>query len=86
MKFTVKPGTSAQLQEIGIAAPGRAVSEFSGMSTRSEDWVMTNARFKVEGLRRAGELQMTTQLGRGRALDIFNSNLVHFEPWYLKER
>jgi hypothetical protein len=71
-KLTTKPGTSAQLQEIGIAAPGDARVVFPDMSTRNGPWMQTNARFKVEGG------QMTTQLGQGRALDIFNENLIDF--------
>ncbi|KAF0811237.1 hypothetical protein IGB42_04295 [Andreprevotia sp. IGB-42] len=72
-KLTTKPGTSAQLQEIGIAAPGDAPAVFPDMSTRTGPWMQTNARFKVEGG------QMTTQLGQGHALDIFNQNLIDFE-------
>ncbi|MDH5328175.1 MAG: putative Ig domain-containing protein [Gammaproteobacteria bacterium] len=71
-RLTTKPGTSAQLQEIGIAAPGDARVVFPDMSTRNGPWMQTNARFKVEGG------QMTTQLGQGRALDIFNENLIDF--------
>ncbi len=35
--------------------------------------MQSNARFKVEGG------QMTTQLGQGRAIEIFSRNLVLFE-------
>lgn len=84
MKFTLKPGTSAQLQEIGIAANKQAEAFFPEMSTRTGKWMETNARFKVEGAKKVGVDQMTTQLGQGRALDIFNSNILHFEPWYLR--
>jgi filamentous hemagglutinin len=84
MKFTVKPGTSAQLQEIGIAANPAAAAQFPGMSVRTGKWMQTDARFKVEGFDKVGVDQMTTQLGQGRALDIFNSNIIHFEPWYVK--
>jgi hypothetical protein len=71
-KLTTAPGTSAQLQEIGIAANKPAALEFPEMSTQTGPWMQTNARFKVEGG------QMTTQLGQGRALEIFNRNLVDF--------
>ena len=73
VKITVAPGTSAQLQEIGIAANNAAAVQFPEMSTRTGSWMQTNARFKVEGG------QMTTQLGRGKAIDIFNKNIVDFE-------
>ncbi|SFV18125.1 hypothetical protein, partial [Pseudoduganella namucuonensis] len=72
VKITVAPGTSAQLQEIGIAANKPAAAQFPNMSTQTGSWMQTNARFKVEGG------QMTTQLGQGRAIDIFNQNIVDF--------
>jgi hypothetical protein len=84
VKFTLKPGTSAQLQEIGIAAPGKASDVLPNLSTRTGDWVQDSARFKVEGVRRVGIPQMTTQLGQGKALDIFNLNIIDFEPWKLE--
>jgi hypothetical protein len=84
VKFTLKPGTSAQLQEIGIAAPGKALDVLPNLSTRTGDWVQDSARFKVEGVRRVGVPQMTTQLGQGKALDIFNLNIIDFEPWKLE--
>jgi filamentous hemagglutinin len=73
VKITVAPGTSAQLQEIGIAANKPAATQFPNMPTQTGSWMQTNARFKVEGG------QMTTQLGQGKAIDIFNQNIVDFE-------
>ncbi|WP_215796521.1 hypothetical protein [Paludibacterium paludis] len=73
VKITVTPGTSAQLQEVGIAANKPAKIQFPTMSTQTGPWMQSNARFKVEGG------QMTTQLGQGRAIDIFNKNIVDFE-------
>jgi hypothetical protein len=70
IQITVKPGTSSALQEIGIATNKPAYLEFPSMSTTNGKWMFTNARFKGEGG------QMTTQLGQGRALDIFNNNIV----------
>ena len=43
------------------------------MSTLTGKWMKTNTRFKVEGG------QMTTQLGQGRGVKIFNKNIVYFE-------
>jgi len=43
------------------------------MSTQTGKWMDTNTRFKVEGG------QMTTQLGQGKGIEIFNKNIVHFE-------
>jgi len=74
VKFTTKPGTSAQLQQIGIAANKPAAIELPHLSTQTGKWNQTHARFKVE------KGQMTTQLGQGKALDIFNNNILDFEP------
>ncbi|ARU54288.1 hypothetical protein OLMES_0181 [Oleiphilus messinensis] len=76
VRITTKPGTSAQLQEIGIAANEPAAFELPHLSTQTGPWVQTHARFKVE------KGQMTTQLGQGRALEIFNKNIIDFEPLY----
>jgi len=70
IQITVEPGTSSLLQDIGIATNKPAYLEFPSMSTRNGEWMFTNARFKGEGG------QMSTQLGQGAALDIFNKNIV----------
>lgn len=43
------------------------------MSPQTGKWINTNTRFKVK----VG--QMTTQLGHGIGVKIFNKNIVHFE-------
>jgi LysM repeat protein len=73
VRFTTKPGTSAQLQQIGIAANEPAAGHFTGMPTTANNWTQNNARFKFE----SG--QMTTQLGQGKALEIYNENMVNFK-------
>ena len=73
VKIVVKPGTFSELEKIGIAANKPASSQFPNMSTQTEKWMNTNTRFKVEGG------QMTTQLGQGKGMEIFNKNIVHFE-------
>lgn len=73
VKITVAPGTSARLQQIGIAANKPASEQFPGMSTQTGKWMQSHVRFKVEGG------QMTTQLGKGKGIDIFNENIVDFE-------
>jgi hypothetical protein len=73
VKITTQSGTSAQLQEIGIAANKPAAVELPHLSTQTGKWNQTNARFKVE------QDQMTTQLGQGKALEIFNENIIDFE-------
>jgi filamentous hemagglutinin len=73
VKFTVSPGTSEQLQEIGIAANRPAATQLPDISTQTGPWMQTNVRFKVEGG------QMTTQLGKGPGINIFNQNMIQFE-------
>ncbi|AXL53218.1 filamentous hemagglutinin [Paraburkholderia caffeinilytica] len=72
VQFTMAPGTSAALQQIGIAANLPAAIEFPDMSTQVGSWMQTNVRFKVEGG------QMTTQLGQGAGVNIFNKNIIQF--------
>ena len=73
VQFTTTPGTSAQLQEIGIAANPPATAQLPDLSTQTGPWMQTNVRFKVEGG------QMTTQLGQGAGINIFNQNIVQFQ-------
>ena len=73
VKFTTAPGTSEQLQEIGIAANPPAAAQLPDLSTQTGSWMQTNVRFKVEGG------QMTTQLGQGPGINIFNQNIVQFD-------
>lgn len=73
VKIVVKPGTFSQLEKIGISANKPASTQFPNMSTQTRKWMNTNTRFKVEGG------QMTTQLGQGKGIEIFNKNIVHFE-------
>jgi filamentous hemagglutinin len=47
--------------------------QFPAMSRETGPWVENHAQFKGEGG------QMTTQLGCGKALEIFNDGLIHFE-------
>jgi hypothetical protein len=73
VKITVKSGTFSELEKIGIAANEPAAKQFPNMSNRTGKWMQTNTRFKVEGG------QMTTQLGQGKGIEIFNHNIVDFE-------
>ena len=70
-RIATAPGTSAKLQEIGIAANEPTAGYFPHMSTQTGSWMQTNARFKFESN------QMTTQLGQGKALEIYNQNIIH---------
>lgn len=73
VKITVKPGTFSELEKIGISANEATTKQYPNMSTQTGKWMDTNTRFKVEGG------QMTTQLGQGKGMEIFNNNIVHFE-------
>ena len=72
-QIVVNPGTFSKFEKIGIAENKPACTQFPKMSTQTGKWVNTNTRFKVEGG------QMTTQLGQGRGVKIFNKNIVYFE-------
>lgn len=67
------PGTSVQLQTIGIAVNPPAAAQLPALLTQKGPWMQTNVRFKVEGGK------MTNQLGQGRGIDIFNHNMVQFD-------
>ena len=73
VKITVKPGTFSELEKIGIAVNEAEAKQLPSMLTQTGKWMDTNTRFKVEGG------QMTTQLGQGKGMEIFNNNIVHFE-------
>ncbi|WP_232427491.1 filamentous hemagglutinin N-terminal domain-containing protein [Burkholderia ubonensis] len=73
VQFTMAPGTSDKLQGIGIAANPPAAAVLPNLSTQIGSWMQNNVRFKVEGG------QMTTQLGQGSGINIFNQNIVHFQ-------
>lgn len=83
VRLTTKPGTSAELQKIGIAENIPTALDFPEMSTRTGKWNTTNARFKVETkdnpVINGGMGVMNTQLGKGTALKIFNDNLPRYE-------
>ncbi|MES2039354.1 MAG: LysM peptidoglycan-binding domain-containing protein [Pseudomonadota bacterium] len=87
VKIVTKPGTSSKLQEIGIAGNSTAEARFPAMSTNSIKWNESNAQFKGEGkgipVLNNGAGMMTTQLGKGNALTIYNGEIVSFEPLYI---
>jgi insecticidal toxin complex protein TccC len=73
IQFILKPGTSKEIQTIGLAMGKEAISRFPAMKKSGGDWKMTNAQFKSEGK------QMTTQLGQGVAINIFNKSIVDYK-------
>lgn len=74
VKFSLRPGTVANLRSIGVRAHGRANQLLlPDMPVVKPRWGYRNALFKLErGNQNIG-------LGRGRALDIFNDSIVGFE-------
>ena len=71
--IVVNPGTFSKLEKIGIAENKPACTQFPNMSSQTGKRMKTNTRFKVKGW------QMTTQLGQGKGVKIFNKNIVHYE-------
>ncbi|MCG1041753.1 hypothetical protein KQH60_03855 [Mycetohabitans sp. B8] len=74
IQFILKPGTSEELQTIGLSMGKAAEERFPTMTKSLGKWAMTNAQFKSEGK------QMTTQLGQGDAINIFNKCIVDYKP------
>ena len=78
VEFETKPGTTAQLEAIGVSdgAP-HTKSVHPDMPTGGKGWTKEHARFKTESLN--GKPQINIQLGKGKALDTFNDNIVSFK-------
>ncbi|MFN8417604.1 MAG: hypothetical protein U0U66_14840 [Cytophagaceae bacterium] len=83
VKFQVKLGTIDELKTIGVTDGHPLVAEqFGNMPTNAQiggGWNQTRARFKVETLTLTNTQQVNIALGQGRALQIFNDNLLHFQ-------
>ncbi|MFK7004825.1 MULTISPECIES: hypothetical protein [Flavobacterium] len=83
MKFKVKNGTIDELKLIGVTDGNPLVkAQFGEMSTAKDiggSWNATHARFKVETLKSTGQQQVNIALGKGKALDKFNDNILEFE-------
>jgi RHS repeat-associated protein len=78
VEFEMKPGTTQQLADIGVSdgAP-HTKSVHPDLPLAEKGWNKTSARFKTESLH--GKPQINIQLGRGKGLDVFNSNIVSFK-------
>lgn len=75
VEFRMKPGTLAALEAIGVHDGTALVTgQYPNMPPTGPRWAENNARFKGE------KGQINIALGRGRALDIFNDNIVGFTP------
>ena len=67
---------SGQLSAYGVKA------QFGEMPTAKDiggSWNNTSARFKVETLKSTGQQQVNIALGKGKALEKFNDNILEFE-------
>jgi hypothetical protein len=83
VRFEVKPGTTAQLEAIGVRGPGPVVEgAYPAMPSvdTARTWNQNNALFKQEPLQPGDIPQVNIGLGKGPALDIFNDNIVSFTP------
>lgn len=75
MRFTVRDGTTAALQDIGVRnASDVTRTRYPDMPLVSKGWRNSAAFFKGEG---PGHVNIG--LGGGRALDIFNDAILSFE-------
>lgn len=83
VRLTVKPGTIDELMSIGGTGNAGTAKLFPELPRVSKGWSMTNAQFKLEATNKLhinnGLGVVNTGLGRGDALNLFNSNLLKFE-------
>ena len=74
IKFKVKKGTTEKLMDIGVRDESSTLAdEFSNMPKSTNGWGKNHAQFKKE------KEQLNIGLGKGKALDIFNENIVETE-------
>lgn len=77
VRITVKPGTAQQLEDIAVTGNAATTELFPELppAVTVSNWTKTNAMLKLEN---NGSI-VTTGLGRGTALRIFNQNIIKFE-------
>lgn len=74
VRLEVRQGTTKQLTQIGVRDRSRQVTkDYGSMPACFKGWGTDHAYFKGEGG------QTNIGLGQGRALEIFNQNLVGFQ-------
>jgi insecticidal toxin complex protein TccC len=73
VQFTVKPGTWAKIREIALVTNKEELNFFPDLSFKKGDWLEEHAKLKKESN------QITTQVGKGKALKIFNDNIIGFQ-------
>ena len=73
VKFELRNGTTNSLLEIGVGNNAdQAIRDYGVLPQVSKGWTENNAFFKGEGT------QTNIGLGQGKALEIFNSNIINF--------
>jgi hypothetical protein len=82
VKFQMQRGTLDKLKSIGVRNDDskKMMQYFSDMQEVKEitKWTKNNALFKTEGSE-YGMLQINIGLGRGKAINEFNENIINFE-------
>ncbi|WP_173138072.1 RHS repeat-associated core domain-containing protein [Paenibacillus tritici] len=74
IEFKVNAGTTKSLEKIGVRdASDLTKNVYNNMPTVSKGWTSINAYFKGEGD------QINIGLGKGNALDTFNSNIIEYK-------
>lgn len=74
VRFQTKAGTYDKLKNVGFRAHGtKSANLFPELSPVKRGWGKRGAQFKPEGD------QVNIGLGKGKALEIFNDNVVGFE-------
>lgn len=73
VQFTLKPGTWDKIRKIALVTNKEELAFFPDLSFKKGDWVNDHAKFKKEAN------QITTQVGKGEALKIFNENIIGFQ-------
>ena len=80
VKFQMKTGTIDKLVKIGVRNDSgeKMMLNFSKMDRVKKGWTTNNALFKTEGGNYNIE-QVNIGLGKGKALETFNENIINFE-------
>ena len=75
VQFKVKRGTIKQLEKIGVAARNHReiLRLYPSLGKDIAPWSEEFARFKLE------RNQVNIALGKGRALELFNDNIIEFK-------
>lgn len=83
VRLTASPGTMNELSKIGVTANSGTGLLLPDLPPARKGWKQNNALFKLEALKKPtineGGGVINTGLGDGKALEIFNKNLIDFE-------